>query len=122
MRIDVLVDVKTTIGEGIALNLGRKPTLTLAGVPADQALGLRPSNEVDAGQKMGVSTGGWIAIGLGARRICALSMCAWYMRSSLAAMNAVDRSAYLAIARPIMVRKLGREFKFSIAFLLFAKS
>ena len=58
--------VKTTIGEGIALNLGRKPTLTLAGVPADQALGLRPSNEVDAGQKMGVSTGGWIAIGLGA--------------------------------------------------------
>jgi hypothetical protein len=37
-----------------------------------------------------------IAIGLGARRICALSMCAWYMRSSLA-----------AIARPMMVRKLG---------------
>src|SRR5262249_40613767 len=63
-----------------------------------------------------------VAIGLGAMRICALSMCALYMRSSLAAMNAVELSAYLAIARPMMVRKLGREFKFSIAFLLLAKS
>jgi hypothetical protein len=57
--------VRTSIGEGIALNFGRKPTLTLAGVRADQALGLTPSKDVDARHKLGVSTGGWIAIGVG---------------------------------------------------------
>ena len=55
------------IGEGIALNLtpGNRPTLTLAGVRADQALGLGPSTDVNAKHKLGVSTGGWIAIGAG---------------------------------------------------------
>jgi hypothetical protein len=57
--------VRTSIGEGVALNFGRKPTLTLAGVRADQALGLTPSKDVDAEHKLGVSTGGWIAIGIG---------------------------------------------------------
>jgi len=57
----------TRIGEGIALNLtpGSKPTLTLAGVRADTALGLRRSGNVNADKKLGVSTGGWIAIGVG---------------------------------------------------------
>lgn len=55
------------IGEGIALNLtpGARPTLTLAGVRADTALGLRRGLSVDSDKKLGVSTGGWIAIGLG---------------------------------------------------------
>jgi opacity protein-like surface antigen len=54
------------IGEGIALNLtsGAKPTLTLAGVRADIVLGLHRSGDLDADQKLGVSTGGWIAIGV----------------------------------------------------------
>ncbi len=58
--------VRTSIGEGVALNFGRKPTLTLAGVRADQALGLTPSKDADAKHKLGVSTGGWIALGIGA--------------------------------------------------------
>ena len=57
--------VKTTIGEGIALNFGRKPTLTLAGIPADQALGLKPSKDTDPSHKNNLSTGGWIAVGVG---------------------------------------------------------
>ena len=58
-------EVRTSIGEGFALNIGRRPTLTLAGVRADQALGIAPSKDVDAEHKLGVSTGGWIAIGVG---------------------------------------------------------
>lgn len=57
--------VRTSMGEGLALNLGREPTLTLAGIRADQALGLASSKNVDAEHKLGVSTGGWIAIGIG---------------------------------------------------------
>ena len=57
--------VHTSIGEGVALNFGRKPTLTLAGVRADQALGLTPTKDVEANHKLGVSTGGWVAIGVG---------------------------------------------------------
>ena len=55
------------IGEGIALNLapGTRPTLTLAGVRADTALGLRRSGHIESDKKLGISTGGWVAIGLG---------------------------------------------------------
>jgi len=56
---------RTQIGEGIALNFGAKPTFTLAGIRADQALGFRSSKDIDAKRRLGVSTGGWIAIGLG---------------------------------------------------------
>ena len=56
-----------SIGEGFAFNLtpGAKPTLTLAGVRADRALGLHRNGSVDSDRKLGVSTGGWIAIGVG---------------------------------------------------------
>ena len=64
-RISDKGGVRTTIPEGVALNFGRKPTLTLAGVRADHALGLTPSKDVDAKHKLGVSTGGWVAIGVG---------------------------------------------------------
>lgn len=60
--------IRTTIGEGLALNFSpkSKPTLTLAGVRADTALGLQRNGRVDTEGKLGVSTGGWIAIGVGA--------------------------------------------------------
>ena len=58
--------IRTGIGEGFALNFtrGSKPSLTLAGVRADQALGLQQGRSV-GGTRLGVSTGGWVAIGVG---------------------------------------------------------
>jgi opacity protein-like surface antigen len=58
--------VRTKIGEGLALDFTseRKPTLTLAGVRADTALTRRQDVTVPR-QKAGISTGGWIAIGVG---------------------------------------------------------
>ena len=60
-------------GEGLALNLtrGAKPTLTLAGVRADTALGLHRNGDVNADKKLGVSSGGWVAIALGSAAIVA---------------------------------------------------
>src|SRR5688500_18041910 len=56
------------IGEGIAFNLapGAKPTLTLAGGRADALLGLQRGADHNSDRKLGVSTGGWVAIGVGA--------------------------------------------------------
>jgi len=53
--------VRTRIGEGFALNFGGapKPSLTIAGVRADAAL------QHQTGHHNGISTGGWIAIGVG---------------------------------------------------------
>ena len=59
-------DVRTSIGEGVALNLGTRPTLTLMGVRADQALGIGQSGRADAEGQLAVSSGGWVAIGVGA--------------------------------------------------------
>ena len=55
--------IQTRIGEGLALNLqgNAKPTLTVAGVRADQAL----KDRLGEGNRSGISTGGWIAIGVG---------------------------------------------------------
>ena len=60
--------VRTRIGEGLAFGITpkAKPTLTLAGMRADTALGLTRMGRSDAEQKLGVSTGGWVAIGVGA--------------------------------------------------------
>ena len=59
--------IRTRIGEGAAFELrpGGKPELMLAGMPADSALGLRPQGQAHPGQKLGVSSGGWVAIGVG---------------------------------------------------------
>lgn len=56
------------IGEGIALNfgVGRKPTLTLAGVRADQALGLTSGPTTTSRTKLGMSDGAKVAVGVGA--------------------------------------------------------
>lgn len=61
------------IGEGIALNLthGAKPTLTLAGVRADTALGLQRGRDPNADKRLGLSDGGKIALGLGIAAIIA---------------------------------------------------
>jgi hypothetical protein len=55
--------IRTRIGEGLALNFGGdpKPSLTVAGIRADTAL----RNQVTARNGSGISTGGWIAIGVG---------------------------------------------------------
>jgi len=59
--------VHTNIGEGLALSFtpDSKPTLTFAGVRADEAFGLKQSGAAGAEREQGVSTGGWIAIGVG---------------------------------------------------------
>jgi hypothetical protein len=54
----------TLFGEGVALDFsGPRPTLTVAGVPADIALRLRQQGRVESEQKLGISSGGWIAVG-----------------------------------------------------------
>lgn len=60
--------VRTGIGQGIALNLtpNARPSLTLAGVRADTALGLKSQGRSEADRKLGLSTGATIAIGVGA--------------------------------------------------------
>jgi len=59
--------IRTRIGEGLALNFGTKsgPTITLAGVRADRAFESQSARQLDATKKLGVSTGGWVAIGVG---------------------------------------------------------
>lgn len=59
--------IRTRIGEGVALDFtaARKPTLMLAGVRADTALGLRSQERIDADNKLGLSTSGWIGVGVG---------------------------------------------------------
>lgn len=64
------------IGEGIALNLAprARPTLTLAGVRADALLGLQRNGGLDSERKLGISTGGWIAIGVGAAALAGAAL------------------------------------------------
>ena len=58
---------RTKIGEGIALSLtpGARPALTLAGVQLDTALNPRLDSDPNPEKKLGVSKGGWVAIGVG---------------------------------------------------------
>jgi len=59
--------VRTRIGEGFAFGLTphSKPTLTVGGTRADVALGFAGAGRAKNDQKMGISTGGWVAIGVG---------------------------------------------------------
>jgi hypothetical protein len=59
--------LRTRIGDGVAFNLspGTKPRVTLAGVRADVALGLQPGRTANTDKKLGVSSVGWVAIGVG---------------------------------------------------------
>lgn len=58
--------IQTRIGQGLALNVGfnSKPSLTIAGTRADVALGLAQRGSVKGDKKLGMSTGGWVAVGL----------------------------------------------------------
>ncbi len=57
---------RTSIGQGLSLGFrpGSKPTLTLGGIRADHALHLSQQGKVDAKQKLGLSTGAWVGIGV----------------------------------------------------------
>lgn len=63
--------LRTQAGQGLALNISpkSKPTLTLHGIRADHALGLQAGGRVNAKRKHGISTAGWIAIGVGTAAI-----------------------------------------------------
>lgn len=65
--------VRTRIGEGLAFNLApnTRPSVTLAGIRADTALGLQARKRSTPDHKSGVSTGGWIAIGVGTALVVA---------------------------------------------------
>lgn len=55
----------TRFGEGVALDLASgKPTLNVGGVSADAAFGLRQQGNVESKQRLGISTGALIGIGL----------------------------------------------------------
>ena len=71
--------IQTKIGEGIAINLtaDARPTITLAGIRADTALGLRSQGRIGASEKLGISTGGWVAIGLGSLALIAGGLYLW---------------------------------------------
>jgi len=75
-RISSTGEVRTNIGEGLALNFSprSKPTLTLAGIRADNALGLQRQGKVDEDQKLGISTTGWVAIGAGAALVVGVAL------------------------------------------------
>ena len=71
---------RTRIGEGLQLSLepNRPVELSLAGTRLDR-IGLAPGGQTADGQKSGVSTLGWIAIGVGATAVvlvAAASLCA----------------------------------------------
>jgi hypothetical protein len=75
--------VRTRIGEGLALSLAprSKPSVTLAGSRADLALGLTPRGQTKADHKLGLSTGGVVAIGVGVAVLGFLAF-ALYVRES----------------------------------------
>ena len=59
--------IETRIGRGFALDFAAKgkPALTLGGVRADRLIGISPSRTAKPEQKLGLSDGGKIAIGVG---------------------------------------------------------
>lgn len=78
-RISAGGRVTTRIGEGVALHFTSegKPTITIAGVRADRALGLTSRGQVEEERKLGLSTGVWIGIGVVA--LAAVAYGAWFI-------------------------------------------
>jgi hypothetical protein len=76
--------IRTRIGEGLSLSVtpGSKPILTLAGLGADEALGFKTGNKVQAKNNLGISTGGWIAIGVGSVALIVGGLYLWGKRLS----------------------------------------
>jgi len=65
--------VRTDFGEGFGIGLspGSKPSLTIAGIRADRALGLKRGGVIGSGRRLGVSDAGWVAIGVGVLAVAA---------------------------------------------------
>ncbi|HUP67038.1 MAG TPA: hypothetical protein VM145_02360 [Sphingomicrobium sp.] len=65
--------IRTQIGEGVSFGLSpeSKPTLTIAGTRADAALGLQRGPKSNVEPKLGISTAGWVAIGVGVAALAA---------------------------------------------------
>ena len=62
-------EIRTRIGEGLALEFSpsHAPHATLAGMPVAQSLGMtRGEGGPESDRKLGVSTGAWVGLGLGA--------------------------------------------------------
>lgn len=61
-------EFRTRVGEGLALEFSShaKPRATFAGLPAAQAFGFTSTERQDDERKLGISSGGWVGIGLGA--------------------------------------------------------
>lgn len=62
-------EIRTRIGEGLALEFTshQAPRTTLAGRPVTQTFGMtREEGATDDGRKLGISSGAWVGIGLGA--------------------------------------------------------
>ena len=58
--------ISTRIGDGVALNFSAtRPTLTIGPVRPHALLGLQNQGQVDANRKLGISTVGWVAVGVG---------------------------------------------------------
>lgn len=70
---------RTRIGEGLALSLGpnRPVELNLAGTRLDR-LGLAPARHTPDGPRAGVSTLGWVGIGVGALVVVAGGFAIWF--------------------------------------------
>jgi hypothetical protein len=67
----------TRVGEGLELNLTeRRPELRFAGTRLDR-LGVRPDGQGPDGRRLGVSTLGWVGIGLGAVVLVAGGYALW---------------------------------------------
>jgi len=63
--------IDTRIGQGIALHFPAKgkPALTIGGVRSDRLLRINSSRTVDPKQKLGVSKGVWIGVGVAAAAV-----------------------------------------------------
>jgi hypothetical protein len=73
---------RTRIGEGLQLSLepNRPVTLYLAGTRLDR-LGMAPSGETPGGERAGISTLGWVGIGVGALVVVAAGVGFWFLEA-----------------------------------------
>jgi hypothetical protein len=70
---------RSRIGEGLALNFtgSGKPSLTLAGMRADRIGAFATRSTRHSGARSNLSTGGWIAVGVGTVAVLAIGLYAF---------------------------------------------
>lgn len=71
-------EIRTRMREGLAFEFSPRetPRATLAGMPVKQILGMSRSNSALDENRLGISTGGWVAIGVG---VTALAGAVWFV-------------------------------------------